>query len=78
MKPCPICGKEPKKAIYMGLPGRFCPDCSCLDGLAACAPPVVTETDDGPMFAFFIYEGGYWPALWAWLKGDTGEPVNRP
>lgn len=67
MKSCPVCDEPMSKAIYVGLPGRFCLNCNVLDGLAAWAPPVSTETEHGPMFSFFIYEGSYWKALWHWL-----------
>lgn len=57
------------KVIYMGLPGRMCmtDDCHLVEGLAAYAPPVATETENGPMFAFWPYEGSYCVALWRWL-----------
>ena len=66
---CPLCGGPTMKVIYVGLPGRLCEDerCCCLDGLAAYAPPVATETWSGPMFAFMAYEGSYWLALFRWL-----------
>ena len=69
MKPCPLCGRPMDKVIYFGLPGRFCQSCNALTGVAAYAPPVATETDDGPQFAFMLYEGSYWRALWHWLFG---------
>lgn len=55
------------KVIYCGLPGRFCEACSCLDGIAAYAPAIASDTEAGPMFAFMVYEGSYWLALWHWL-----------
>lgn len=65
---CRLCERGPiDKVICFGLPGRLCARCGCLDGLAAWAPPVPTETDAGPMFAFMVYRGSYWRALWAWL-----------
>lgn len=66
---CPLCGGETHRVIYTGLPGRLCKDerCAALTGLAAYVPPIVTETDQGPMFAFMVYEGSYWRALWRWL-----------
>jgi hypothetical protein len=72
---CPICDGETHKVIYMGLPGRLCFDggCCCLTGLAAYAPPVASETWDGPMFAFMIYDGSYWVALFRWLFAGRGE-----
>lgn len=70
-KPCAVCGSETDKVIYFGLPGRLCRrwTCGCHDGAAACAPYVATETDDGPAFAYFFYQGSYWLALWRWLIG---------
>lgn len=72
---CPLCRAPMLKVIYMGLPGRLCqdPNCCCLDGLAAWAPPVASETDDGPAFAFMVYSGSYWRALWRWLT----QPVDN-
>ncbi len=67
MTDCPLCNGKTVKVIYFGLPGRLCEDCQCLDGLAAYAPPVASDTDAGPMFAFMVYEGSYWRALWHWL-----------
>jgi hypothetical protein len=66
---CPNCHDDTVKVIYLGLPGRFCEACGTLSGLAAYAPPIATETPHGPMFAFMAYEGSYWRALWAWLRG---------
>lgn len=71
---CPLCGGPMAKVIYFGLPGRLCldPSCTCLDGLASWAPPIASTGPDGePAFAFFIYAGSYWSALWRWLiKGE--------
>lgn len=67
---CPQCGDHDfVKVIYLGLPGLFCEKCNCLWGMAAYAPAVTSDTDDGPMFAFMVYEGSYWIALWHWLMG---------
>lgn len=66
---CPLCGGDTHKMIYLGLPGRLCADegCCCVSGLAAYAPPIASDTPEGPAFAFMIYEGSYLPALWHWL-----------
>ncbi|WP_142851012.1 hypothetical protein [Telmatospirillum sp. J64-1] len=66
---CPNCGEPMVKAIYLGLPGEFCESCNTLTGLAAYAPPVASQTEDGPLFKFMVYEGSYWRALWHWLTG---------
>lgn len=72
---CAFCGSETMKVIYLGLPGRLCSDwnCALLEGLAAHAPPVVTETEHGPLFKYMVYEGSYWRALWHWLFGRRDE-----
>lgn len=72
MNECDLCGRKMEKVIYMGLPGRLCmgEDCHLLIGLAAWAPPIVSETERGPRFAFLCYEGSYWRALWYWLIGS--------
>lgn len=69
---CKLCGSPLLKVIYMGLPGKLCEndDCCALHGLAAYAPPVATDTYEGPMFAFMVYEGSYLSALYHWLKGE--------
>lgn len=72
MKLCPVCESEMSKCIYVGLPGRFCIPCSVLTGMASYAPPISTETDSGPMFSFFIYQGSYLLALWHWLTHWSG------
>ncbi|CAO3351998.1 hypothetical protein [Azospirillum melinis] len=41
--------------------------------MAAYAPPIASETEDGPMFAFLPYEGSYWVALIQWLFGSSAE-----
>ena len=64
---CPLCGDPMLRMMYFGQPGRLCERGTCVTGLAAYAPPVATETDEGPMFKFLIYEGSYWVALWRWL-----------
>lgn len=69
---CDICHAPMRKVIYMGLPGLLCTKdgCNLLTGLAAYAPPIATDTEAGPMFAFQPYEGSYWVALWHWICGS--------
>jgi len=71
MVKCPNCGgSHVLKVIYFGLPGKLCESCSSLWGMAAFAPPVSSETEHGPQFAFLVYEGRYWRALWHWFRGE--------
>lgn len=69
---CPNCRGNRSKVIYFGLPGLLCddPTCNTLSGLASWAPNIGTETPSGTQFAFMKYRGSYWPALWAWLRGE--------
>lgn len=64
-----VCGDHTTKVIYLGLPGQLCLRCDRLTGMASYAPPVVTHTPEGPMFAYMTFEGSYWVALWYWLFG---------
>ena len=69
---CAVCGNGAMKVIYFGLPGRLCEDIGCgsLTGLASYVPESVQQFASGEDgFCFMSYEGGYWPALWQWLKG---------
>jgi hypothetical protein len=74
MTGCHFCGKSTTKVIYLGLPGNMCFDCCALTGLAAYAPKIETETDDGPAFKFMPYTGSYWLALWRWLFNPPTDP----
>lgn len=70
--PCENCGSVTRKVIYFGLPGILCQNqgCNLLTGLAAYVPEFVQHLAWGPDGAcFMVYETGYWPALWRWLKG---------
>jgi hypothetical protein len=63
---------EVMKVIYFGLPGELSEDGeNYLTGPAAWVPNWLAQMcagEDG--FCFMVYEGSYWKALWAWLKGD--------
>lgn len=54
------------KVIYMGFPMRLCsnPACNEMSGFWSWIP---TLYFDGKVA---VYEGNYWGALWAWLKGE--------
>lgn len=74
MKGCPHCGDVGIKAIYMGLPVRLCVYYSCggIWGIGAYMFEMF-PISDGENFSFAVYEGSYWRALWAWIKGDFAE-----
>ncbi|HUV84627.1 MAG TPA: hypothetical protein VMV86_02910 [Methanosarcinales archaeon] len=70
MEECPLCGYEPSKVIYYGLPHLFCEngECNCLYGFwsdLTCYLPF-----NGVLF---VYEGYYIVALWKWITGEKGE-----
>lgn len=73
---CPTCKSSTLKVIYLGLPVRLCEDagCSTLFGFwSGVVSLIPVPSQDGlgePAWAFMVYEGGYWPALWGWLRGD--------
>lgn len=68
MANCPMCGNVAQKVLYMGLPMRLC-RCSCLFGVfSVVASWFPIATDDGE-FAFMAYDGPYWRAVWAWVRG---------
>jgi len=60
------------KVIYFGMPGLFCLNCDTLHGIASYMPVVATEDEETgePYFAFMVYQGSYWKALWRWLIGE--------
>lgn len=64
LKPCPLCGKQPFKIIYFGLPAYFCQDedCNCMYGFWTF---ILNQMPFNGML--FVYEGNYWSALWTWL-----------
>lgn len=70
---CPRCGKRQLRVIYFGLPMRICvdPECACLVGIWSWAPVylrVFSEDETGaPCWAFTVYRGSYWRALWRWV-----------
>jgi hypothetical protein len=65
-KPCPLCGAEPTRVLYLGAPMLMC-ECSCVFGLWSFL--LRFQVNDGG-WAFVPYEaGGYWRALWAWITG---------
>lgn len=69
--PCPLCNAAMDKVIFFGLPGKLCQNAGCtlLIGLAAYAPAI--ETADGNGFAFYVYQGSYWRALWHCIIGKV-------
>jgi hypothetical protein len=64
---CEHCCLPVVKAIYFGAPMRYCPHCTLATGLGATLANWFAVGDDEGDFALFMYEGGYWRALWAWL-----------
>lgn len=74
MNACPHCNATTVKVICLGFPGRLCERCGTASGFAAWAAETFLieshNLDDTPtVFAFLVYEGGYWRALRYWLKG---------
>ncbi len=64
---CPLCDKPIVRALFMGLPVKLCPDddeCGCVYGLGTHL--MWLPTRDG-RWAFTVYEGSYWAALWWWM-----------
>jgi len=63
---CPNCGQPGTRAIYVGLPVWVClfEDCHTGWGFWSWLPVVF-----GFNGALMSYEGSYWRALWAWLRG---------
>lgn len=75
---CPLCASDGAKVIYMGFPMRLCMNAGCfaLYGFWSWVMdvfPVPTETDYGPQWKFFVYNGPFLPALWAWIRGECEE-----
>ena len=66
-KPCPLCGKQSFRALYYGGRVWLCEDedCSCMHGWWA---DLVAPLPFNGMFLRYP-KGGYWRALWWWLKG---------
>jgi hypothetical protein len=65
-------GRALTRAIYMGFPLTICERCHEVAGIGARVIewfPVATDSDE---FAFFVYRGSYWRALFAWLRGEEG------
>jgi hypothetical protein len=65
---CPTCGGDAQKVIYAGIPAKLCgaEECSTLFGWGSWLIGVLPFTG-----VFMAYSGGYLPALWHWLTGDT-------
>jgi hypothetical protein len=60
---CPDCNENPQKVIYYGLPMYLC-DCGTLFGFWSSFVLWL------PFRGFMaIYEGSYWVAMAAWLRG---------
>lgn len=69
MPACPHCGaQQPLRAISWGLPHWFCDGCHCVYGFWG--PVVLALPFTGVMFTYPPRFGAYWPALWAWLRGE--------
>ena len=70
---CPLCGKQYRKALYMGMPLRICEDesCSCAQGIGLWfmthVPLISPEENERREWALFFYEGSYVKALWSYL-----------
>lgn len=58
------------KAIYAGLPGRYCTACSALTG------PAFWLAQYWFNGAIVLYTGSYWRVLWAFLCGRLNEEAN--
>lgn len=70
LKPCPLCGKEPYKIIYYGMPTYFCKneDCNCLYGFWSF---IYDRLPFNGML--YIYDDRYLKALYRWLFGIEGK-----
>lgn len=71
---CPLCGSDGSRVLFMGAPMWLCSNenCNCVYGFWSWVAelfPVVTDTEDGPMFKFMSYEPPYLLALLRWLIG---------
>lgn len=68
MTDCPLCGEEMGKVLYLGVPGKYCPDpeCGCLMGPAYYAAAWFQVEDGG--WSLMTYEGSYLLALWRFLR----------
>lgn len=64
IKECPLCGSDPVKVIYYGLPMLLCTEdfCSCLYGFWSFVAEFLPFNG-----YFYTYEGSYIKALYRWL-----------
>jgi len=69
---CPDCGHRGTKAIYYGLPICIC-NRHAVPVLWSFWPvdPIVGVLPFSERL--LVYSGGYWRALWAWLRGGKGQ-----
>lgn len=70
------------QVIYYGIPCQLCAMYNRTDTPRRCSVLVAPWWADWLVESlpfngeFMVYEGSYWPALWAWLTGGTNEDAG--